>query len=163
MINLASERDEVTKKLNALVAKRLNRSTKYWADEVLIEPTSSHSAVGRVDFMAFYPSWRSPSPCMVTHNGSFEFYEVKSCYEDFKSGYGLNFEGDINYLVCTQELAQQLYEKMELPKGVHVLVPDKSWRRLIQKFDLYQGFSLRKRSTEELLFCLLQRIIGGVK
>lgn len=158
MIDLANDRSVITEKLSEMVSKKLSSRTKYWADEVLTEPTNNHNSTGRVDFMAFYPSWNNDSPSMVTHNGTFEFYEVKSCYQDFKSGNGLNFEGDINYLVCTQELAQQLYLKRELPRGICVLCPDNSWKRLIKKFDTRQGFSLRKRSTEELLFCLLQRI-----
>lgn len=157
---MAVSRPEITEQLSNLVKKRLSNKTPYWADEVYTEPTMSTQSVSRVDFMAFYPNWKTSSGVMVTSRGVFEFYEIKSCMEDFKSGHGLNFEGDKNFLVCPNELAMSLYENQELPRYCTVLCPDKSYSRLLKKFETGPDptFNTRKRSTEELLMCLLMRI-----
>lgn len=150
------ERRQTTEKLSALVEKRLHRSTPYWADEVSTS-ASMGAWVPRVDYMAFYPNWRTsedPSP-VTTEHGTFEFYEVKSCLADFESGHGLNFEGDKNFLVCTRELAVRLRDETMLPIYAHVLVPDAKWGKLITMFEPQSEYSTRKRCTSELLLCLL--------
>lgn len=157
---MGGSRTDITEQLSNLVRKRVSRRTPYWADEVYTEPTIFTQSVPRVDFMAFYPDWKTLSGVMATSKGLFEFYEVKSCMEDFKSGHGLNFEGDRNFLVCPSELAMQLYENRELPRYCTVLCPDKNYSRLLKKFETGPDptFNIRKRSTEELLMCLLMRI-----
>lgn len=151
-----SERKEITARLSTLVEKRISNRTPYWASEVGIF-ASMGAWVPRVDYMAFCPNWKTvkdPSPITVEH-GRFEFYEVKSCIADFESGHGLNFEGDENFLVCTRELANLLYEDGRLPMFADVLVPDKKWGRLITAFAASDGYSVRKRCASELLLCLL--------
>lgn len=157
---MGGSRTDITEQLSNLVRKRVSRRTPYWADEVYTEPTMFTQSVPRVDFMAFYPDWKTSSGVMATSKGLFEFYEVKSCMEDFKSGHGLNFEGDRNFLVCPNELALQLHENRELPNYCTVLCPDKNFSRLLKKFETGPDhtFNTRKRSTEELLMCLLMRI-----
>lgn len=157
---VTNERKDITYTLSKMVARRLSSRTPYWADEVYCEPTISRNLAKRVDFMAFYPNWRTDSGVMATSKGIFEFYEIKSCMDDFNSGNGLNFEGDDNYLVCPKELAVELYETQQIPRYCKVLCPNKSFTRLTITFETgnHQTFNPRKRSTEELLFCLLMRI-----
>ena len=57
---------------------------------------------------------------------------------DFKSGHGLTFRGDANWLVCPPDLAQTLYETRQLPKDAAVFCPD-ARGRLQKKFDLGIG------------------------
>ncbi|MFQ9101283.1 MAG: hypothetical protein ACLR5C_05005 [Bifidobacterium adolescentis] len=58
--------------------------------------------------------------------GEFSCYEIKSCMEDFTSGHGLTFYGDVNYLVTTRELAEQLRVTYRLPRNINqVLTPSK--------------------------------------
>lgn len=47
--------------------------------------------------------------------GEFSCYEVKSCMADFKSGHGLTFYGDVNYLVTTRELAEERVSRNSFP------------------------------------------------
>lgn len=157
---MGGSRTDITEQLSNLVRKRVNSRTPYWADEVYTEPAMFTQSVPRVDFMAFYPNWETSSGVMAVSKGIFEFYEVKSCMADFKSGHGLNFEGDKNFLVCPFDLAVQLYKRRELPNYCTVLCPDKNYSRLLKKIETgpNPGFSTRKRSTEELLMCLLMRI-----
>ena len=154
------DRKGITQKLSFLVAKRLRSKTPYWADEVLTRAVPSQNMANRVDFMAYYPDWKTKSGAMVANRGAFEFYEVKSSMKDFKSGNGLNLEGDYNYLVCPKELAQKLYENQELPNYCTVLCPDSKYQRLIKTYDTRWGgyFNTRQCTTEELLLCLLMRI-----
>ena len=71
---------------------------------------------------------------------------------DFKSGHGLTFRGDANWLVCPPDLAQTLYETRQLPKDAAVFCPD-ARGRLQKKFDLGIGSgSSRIASVSELLF-----------
>lgn len=153
---IKEERRETTSKLSALVEKRLNNRTPYWASEVGTS-ASMGAWVPRVDYMAFCPNWKTHedhSPITVEH-GSFEFYEVKSCMADFDSGHGLNFEGDVNFLVCTKELATRLRDDMKLPTCAYVLVPDSKWEKLVTMFDPSSSYSMRKRCASELLMCLM--------
>ena len=103
-------RKDTTAELSELVRKRLANSTPYWAEQVDVEP-ARYGSCGIVDFMAFYPAWSQlqgvPSRVAV-EQGRFDFYEVKSCMDDFNSGHGLNFYGDRNFLVCERELADEL-------------------------------------------------------
>lgn len=88
----------------------------------------------------------------VEGEDEFVFVEVKSCMNDFKSGHGLTFRGDANWLVCPPDLAQTLYETRQLPKDAAVFCPD-ARGRLQKKFDLGIGSgSSRIASVSELLF-----------
>lgn len=159
-------RTDVTEELSALVRKRLNRRTPYWADEVLAFPAASRNAAPRVDFMAFLPKWLDPyqpAPLAAEH-GTFECYEVKSCMADFESGNGLNFVGDRNYLVCERELADRLRDEGRIPLGVDVLVPDAARGRLVTRYSDGYDANRRQSSSSALLLCLLLRmnVRGGV-
>lgn len=127
------------------VLARLRREYSLVSSEVWVDD------VHRVDFVGFRPARNSPFPSSI-ERGEFVFVEVKSCMNDFKSGHGLTFRGDANWLVCPPDLAQTLYETRQLPKDAAVFCPD-ARGRLQKKFDLGIGSgSSRIASVSELLF-----------
>ena len=82
--------------LSSLVEKRLNIRVAYWASEVSFDRATPNER--RIDYMGFKPF----TPGYVTmpasvELGEFSCYEIKSCMEDFTSGHGLTFYGDVNY------------------------------------------------------------------
>lgn len=176
-------RKETTKFLsNLLVSTRLSGRSKYWASEVSIDYGSVD--VKRVDFMQFEPAgvvYQSD-----IEKGTFTCYEVKSCRADVFSGNGLNFIGEKNYIVTTMECWKALQPDMRSGRlwnhikeccpeasshfGIIVPVPcmvrpedeyekptnldaNVTWEMKVI-FPCRQGG--RKRSTTELLFCMLR-------
>lgn len=94
---------------------------------------------------------------------------IKSCMADFKSGHGLTFRGDDNWLVCPRDLADELHDKMLLPLGVQVYCPDNGGSlRLRYDLGMRGAGSLREDSTLCLLWAMLMdsysrwRTTGGV-
>ena len=84
------------------------------------------------------------------------FVEVKSCMEDFKSGHGLTFLGDENWLVCPRDLADELHDRRLLPLGVQVYCPDRGGKlRLAYDRGMRDMESLRDDSTLCLLWSML--------
>lgn len=120
------QRDNITSCLSERVLARLRREYPLVASEVWVD--DDH----RVDFVAFKPESFSPGRSSPTpssiERGEFVFVEVKSCMADFKSGHGLTFRGDANWLVCPQSLAESLYQTMGLPNGAAVFCPDAGGR-----------------------------------
>lgn len=112
-----SKRPEITGKLSELVKNRLRNAHMYWSPEVNFDKNQAGNR--RVDFVGFKPftPYLVDEPTTV-ELGTFAFYEVKSSMADFKSGHGLTFYGDENYLVTTQELATELRVKFKRP-GTH--------------------------------------------
>lgn len=89
-------------------------------------------------------------------HGRFVFVEVKSCMADFKSGHGLTFLGDENWLVCPRDLAHELYDERILPFGVQVYCPDGGGAlRLTYDLRMQAAKSLREDSTLCLLWAML--------
>ena len=125
------QREETTEELSERVLARLRREYSLVSSEVWVDD------VHRVDFVGFRPARNSPFPSSI-ERGEFVFVEVKSCMNDFKSGHGLTFRGDANWLVCPPDLAQTLYETRQLPKDAAVFCPD-ARGRLQKKFDLGIG------------------------
>lgn len=148
-------RSDVTNSLSDLVRKRLSNTSNFWAEEVELDYGKS-----RIDFVGFQPfniGQNGMCPTAID-KGIFSFYEVKSCMADFKSGNGLTFLGDENYLVCERELANALYEKMLLPDGVKVIVPNKPRTALVlayDKSDSFGNWSRRTKSSGELLWNMI--------
>lgn len=139
------QREETTEELSERVLARLRREYTLVSSEVWVD--DAH----RVDFVGFRPARNSPFPSSI-ERGEFVFVEIKSCMDDFKSGHGLTFQGDANWLVCPPDLAQTLYEARQLPKDAAVFCPDDRGR-LQKKFDLGIGSgSSRIASVSELLF-----------
>lgn len=177
------DRKETTKFLSdLLISNRLSGRGNYYAREVSIDYGTSH--VKRVDFMQFEPKgviYQSD-----IEKGIFTCYEVKSCKEDVYSGNGLNFIGEKNYIVTTMECYKELQPDMRSGKlwnhiqeccpessphfGFIVPVPfmtkpgdefanptkldaDVNWEMKV----IYPcNIGRRRRSTTELLFCMLR-------
>lgn len=102
--------------------------------------------------------------------GIFICYEIKSCKEDFRSGFGQNYFGEKNYLVMPMSVYKEVIR--DIPHNVGVLVPiplyadkyqefenptpldkEKHWKLHAIKPAHIQG---RKKSMTELLFCMLR-------
>ncbi len=176
-------RKDITQFLSQLLIRnRLGGRSKYWASEVSIDYGTSN--VKRVDFMQFEPKgviYQSD-----IEKGTFTCYEVKSCREDVFSGNGLNFIGEKNYIVTTMGCYKTIQPDMRSGKlwehiraccpeasphyGIIVPVPcmtkpedeyanptrldeDVDWEMKVI-YPCNQGG--RKRSTTELLFCMLR-------
>lgn len=93
---------------------------------------------------------------VALEHGKFVFVEVKSCMADFKSGHGLTFLGDENWLVCTRDLAHELHDERLLPFGVQVYCPDGGGNlRLTYDLRMQAAKSLREDSTLCLLWSML--------
>jgi hypothetical protein len=148
-------RTKITNSLSDLVRKKLSNNCTFWAEEVTLD-----FGKARVDFIGFQPhliGQNGMCPAALD-KGIFSFYEVKSCMADFKSGNGLNFLGDENYLVCERELADQLYQKAMLPSGCKIIVPNKPRTALILAFDCSDSFgtwSRRTKSSSEMLWNMI--------
>lgn len=138
-------RDDITSDLSERVLARLRHEYSLVASEVWVD--DDH----RVDFVAFRPERLSPFPSSI-ERGEFVFVEVKSCMADYQSGHGLTFQGDLNWLVCPQSLAETLHQTLGLPKDSQVFCPD-SAGRLRKKFDLsVSAGSSRIAPASELLY-----------
>lgn len=160
-------RKDITKFLgNLLKSDRLSGRGKYWASEVSLDYGTRD--VKRIDFLQFEPS--GVVSISEIEKGIFICYEVKSCKADFDSGFGQNFIGEKNYLVMPMATYKEVINK--IPHNVGVLVPiptftDKldefenptelseeiQWKLCVIKTAHPQG---RKRSMNELLFCMLR-------
>ena len=93
------QREETTEELSERVLARLRREYSLVSSEVWVDD------VHRVDFVGFRPARNSPFPSSI-ERGEFVFVEVKSCMNDFKSGHGLTFRGDANWLVSSRYIWQ---------------------------------------------------------
>lgn len=141
-------RKDVTAELSEKVAKKLRRECALVAQEVWVD--DDH----RVDFVAFTPGLGGRNTKL--EHGRFVFVEVKSCMADFKSGHGLTFLGDENWLVCPRELADKLRDEQLLPFGVQVYCPDRGGAlRLVCDRGLRGIQNLREDSTLCLLWAML--------
>lgn len=174
-------RAETTRFLGDLLKERLGFRS-YWSREVSIDYGTNR--VKRVDFMQFVPPGVIyPSEI---EKGIFICYEVKSCREDVYSGNGLNFLGEKNYIITTMQCYKEILPDINSGKlwkhiqecnpeslvqyGVMVPVPignqiideyenptelttDKRWELKVIIPCRQNG---RKRSTTELLFCMLR-------
>lgn len=167
------KRKEKTEMLRSLLKVKLNsKRGVHSAAEVSLDYGTKN--VKRVDFVSFEP--RDQMSIAGLESGAFTFYEVKSCREDFKSGFGLNFEGDRNYVVTDMPTYKDLVahgdfddSKMfdigvivTIPKGANVLdefeKPNNlttaiDWELVVVKSARRKQ---RKRSIGELLFCMLR-------
>lgn len=114
--------------LSSLVEKRLNNRVAYWASEVSFDRATPNER--RIDYMGFKPF--TPGDVTMPASvelGEFSCYEIKSCMEDFTSGHGLTFYGDVNYLVTTRELAEQLRVTYRLPRNINQVLTTSKKRR----------------------------------
>lgn len=118
-------RSEITAALTRLTESHIKRRCWLWASEVIV------SGGGRVDFAGFSP-YGFTFDAVAIERGELTCYEIKSCMADFESGHGLNFVGDINWLVCPRDLCDELRKSLRLPSCAGVLCPDAGYTRLIE-------------------------------
>ncbi len=142
-------RKEVTAELGKLLESKLHArgDILYMSKEVTFD--FGTSCTTRVDYMVFKPQNTSPSGI---EKGDFYCYEIKSCVEDFKSGHGLNFHGDYNYLVMPHETYLKLARESTLPPNVGILCPVEGQLETI----ISARRKNRKKSVSEMLFCMFR-------
>lgn len=161
-------RSETTKFLSDLLVRdRLTGMGKYYASEVTIDYGTK--GVKRVDFLQFQPD--GTVSVSGIEKGIFIAYEVKSCKEDFYSGFGRNFIAEKNYFVLPMETYKVVNADIEFPVGAICPVP--TGRDAIDEFNdptpLNKGGITwrteifipasqtgRRKSMQELLFCMLR-------
>lgn len=150
-------RNDTTMMLSSLVEKRLNNRVAYWASEVSFDKgTQNWRRIDYVGFKPFTPGYvLMPSSVEL---GEFSCYEVRSCMADFESGHGLTFYGDVNYLVTTRELAEELRVTYRLPRNINqVLTPSKKGDKLVPLFDVSGKCpSYRCRAVSEMLYAMIE-------
>lgn len=156
-------RTETTARLSALVEKRPTSRASYWAREVGFDRgTPMWRRIDHMGFKPYTPNY-AVEPVSV-ELGTFSCYEVKSCLADFESGNGLTFYGDLNYLVTTRELAEQLHDMRRLPRNINqVLVPTSKGDRPTPLYDLSDNGSpsYRHRPAGEMLYAMVEA--GGIR
>ena len=157
-------RGEITRFLSDLLEKRL--AGKYYASEVTIDYGTVD--VKRIDFLQFEPV--STISVSNIEKGNFIAYEVKSCKDDFNSGFGKNFICEKNYYVMPITLYKEIINEIHLKVGVMCPIPQ--GRKIIEEFedptplDKEVEWTMqivkscipksRKKSLAELLFCMLR-------
>lgn len=122
-------RPEITAELSAMLEKKINPRNDpriYWAKEVTFDYSTDHAV--RVDYMRFVPANNSVSGI---EKGDVYCYEIKSSVADFRSGHGLNFIGDYNYLVLPG-IARALIS-LEIPLDVGIYIPEGNELTCIKK------------------------------
>lgn len=161
---------------NLLITTRLTGIGKHYASEVTLDYGKGKGETKRVDFMQFVPV--NQYSVAGIEKGEFICYEIKSCIEDVLSGYGLNAEGDRNYVVTTMSTWKRIIEleredKNPIPHEFGVLVAchkskldefdDPTYLTLESITDNWRlevikqaSLQYRKRSMIELLFCMLR-------
>lgn len=168
------KRSEITSLLDEeLVRLRLTKKNaySYWAHEVWVDRYTDHEK--RIDFVEFLPKGGvTYSDAPHIEHGIFTFYEVKSCMQDLKSGHGLTFEGDENFLVMPVELYEPyLHAKLEdgylrsattrarcLLYGIGRNGKPTFWE---QPKGYANSWACRKRSASELLFCMMRAMLAN--
>ena len=174
--NNPTERKQVTKFLSNLLEKdKFSGVGKYWAKEVTFDYGTEHPI--RVDYMQFIP--KSQLAIDGIEKGEFVCYEIKSCKEDFMSGYGQNFIGEKNYLIMTASTfndleAGGLLNLIPFKVGIMIAVPIKRKYHIDEELksptalDTEEKWfyavikpahkAYRKRSISEMLFCMLRSV-----
>ena len=144
--------------LSSLVEKRLNNRVAYWASEVSFDRATPNER--RIDYMGFKPF----TPGYVTmpasvELGEFSCYEIKSCMEDFTSGHGLTFYGDVNYprdhKGAGRTVASHLPTAAQHQPGAHAI--EKKGDKLVPLFDVSGKCpSYRCRGASEMLYAMIE-------
>lgn len=184
-------RKETTAFLGKLLERdKLKGIGKYWAKEVTLDYGKSEmiddvikSKTRRIDYLQFIP--KNQLSVSGLEKGEFVCYEIKSCKEDFLSGYGQNFIAEKNYLIMNMQTYKDLNtigEIQKLPHNIGILIAMPLFRKYKgDKFDAeynkitqYKDFDSidcwyldtirqartknRERSITELLFCMVRSL-----
>lgn len=119
---MTSNRSDTTAMLSECLIRQILPKFPIWADEVSIGKHDRWSDEHiRVDFMAYRPKDGSRS-IRALECGSVHVFEVKSCMADFNSGHGLNRIGDVNWLVITDKLFEQMIDQNAHTSGWNLMV-----------------------------------------
>lgn len=169
---------------------KLNGMGKYWAREVTLDYGKSElvennikSKTRRIDYLQFIP--KNQLSVSGLEKGEFICYEIKSCKEDFLSGYGQNFIAEKNYLIMTMQTYRELDaigEIQKLPYNIGILIAMPLFRKYkedkfsseyrditqYEDFDSIDCWYLdtirkahtknREKSMTELLFCMVRSL-----
>lgn len=130
------DRPKITAGLSALLERHLSKGSERWDKEVCLWTPKEC----RVDYMSV--SCRNGAFARIgdIEAAKLTCYEVKSCMEDYRSGSGLNDLGDVNYIVCPDELRRQLILSHDrLYNGWEVAIPCPSKCRSFQEIIPYNG------------------------
>jgi hypothetical protein len=169
-----TERAQITEFLSKLLIRtRLTGIGKHYASEVTLDYGNGKGKQIRVDYMQFKPV--NQYSVSGIEKGEFICYEIKSCTEDVFSGHGLNAEGERNYIVTTMDTWKRLVDlehkdNKTIPNEFGVMVAchqnklnefdnptpisySDGWRLEVIK---QASLKYRKRSMNELLFCMLR-------
>lgn len=147
--------DELSRRLEKSVLARRN-AWACWAAEVKLPDG------GRVDYVDFCPH-PSIDSCSVgsVERGKFTFYEVKSCVADLRSGSGVNFAGDVNWMVCPVEMVEDMRQRQidEKRAGILAFGLRKNGSRGFSKIreehaDGWRDHSFRGYGVAELLYAM---------
>ena len=139
--------------LSSAALEELRTRCAFVASDVDLGP------VGRVDFVGFMPAAAVPMPAAL-ERGEFTFAEVRCCMRDVQDGGALAFEGDSNWLVCTEVLADQLIEAKRVPAGCTLRTLDAGGglaARRLAGCDLYSRSCNRSLGVLELLWRMIYR------
>lgn len=161
-------RKEKTKFLSELLEReKLYQRGHYWASEVCLDYGTKN--VTRVDYLEFTP--QGQIDISDIEKGFFTCWEIKSCKEDFHSGFGQNFFAEKNYLVMDMTTYKQIVQEIPHSVGVYVAIPKGNDKLeefehptpLTDDFNKWQLMNIqpahfvgRKRPMVELLFCMLR-------
>lgn len=139
--------------LSAAALEELRRRCALVASDVDLGPA------GRADFVGFMPAAAVPMPAAL-ERGEFTFVKVRCCMRDVQDGGALAFEGDSNWLVCTEVLADQLIEAKRVPAGCALRTPDAGGglaERRLAGCGLYTWSGNRSLGALELLWRMMYR------
>lgn len=141
-------RKEITQELSILTEKYINprNDTRiYYAKEVTLDAYTSKAI--RVDYMQFKPVNNTIGGI---EKGDFICYEIKSSVDDFFSGHGHNFIGDLNYFVMPYDVYNEVKDK--IPYFVGVKCPNAFTLSSVKKAHRTN----RKFPTSELLLMMFR-------
>lgn len=139
-----SARTDVTSDLSDRALSRLRRECSLVASEVWVD--NEH----RVDFVGFRTEGVT-APYL--ERGAFTFCEVKSCMDDYRSGHGLCFNGDANWLVCPADMLDAVRYDTARNGKARILCPDAAGRLRVARETHWT--CLRQRSALELLWAMV--------
>lgn len=150
-------RKEKTEMLARLTEAYLDTHCDFWAPEVTFDKNSDQEV--RIDYVGFrakriHMAVSGASPEL----GSVYCLEIKSCLNDYNSGYGLNFIGDRNYLVTVPEVAEIAKERGILLGVEAILVPNSKGTAL-RKFKTFPApYAGRMKTAGEVLYQMALRM-----
>lgn len=118
----------------------------YWSREVTFDCTGPKPV--RVDFMRYKPR----NQCVAgLEAGEFHCFEIKSCAADLRSGHGMNFLGDRNYVVCPDGLVPVVRDVLPFGVGIYAMGPQGTLECVKPS-----RLDYRRRSALECMFAMMR-------